>query len=78
MKRAILDLKQILVERQTPSDLIFAHFAFDPAEVSKRDLLIEKARQDGKRVQVALSSEENVPDECSAQICCVNGDWKVV
>ena len=73
-----LDLKQILVERQTPSDLIFAHFAFDPAELSKRDLLIEKARQDGKRVQVALSTEENVPDECRAQICCINGDWKVV
>ena len=73
-----LDLKQILVESQTPSDLIFAHFAFDPAELSKRNLLIKKARQDGKRVQVALSTEENVPDECGTQICCINGDWKVV
>jgi ATP phosphoribosyltransferase regulatory subunit len=73
-----LDLKQILVERQTPSDLIFAHFAFDPAELLKRDLLIKTARQDGKRVQVALSPQEDVPHECRAQICCINGDWKVV
>ena len=73
-----LDLKQILVESQTSSDLIFAHFAFDPVELAKRDLLIKKARQNGKRVQVALSTEENVPDECGAQICSVNGDWKVV
>ena len=73
-----LDLKQILVESQTSSDLIFAHFAFDAVELSKRDLLIKKARQNGKRVQVALSTEENVPDECGAQICSVNGDWKVV
>ena len=55
-----------------------AHFACDPADLSKRDLLINKVRQDGKRVQVALSSEENVPDECRAQICFINGDWKVV
>ena len=73
-----LDLKQILVERKTPIDLIFAHFAFDPAELLKRDLLIKKVRQDGKRVQVALSPQENVPDECGAQICCIDGDWKVV
>ena len=78
MKMAILDLKQILVGRQTPSDLIFAHFAFDPAELLKRDLLIKTARQDGKRVQVALSPQEDVPHECRAQICCINGDWKVV
>ena len=73
-----LDLKQILVERKTPIDLIFAHFAFDPAELLKRDLLIKKARQDGKRVQVALSPQEDLPDECGAQICCIDGDWKVV
>jgi ATP phosphoribosyltransferase regulatory subunit len=73
-----LDLKQILVERKTPIDLIFAQFAYDPAEISKRDLLIKKARLDGKRVQVALSPQENIPDECGAQICCIDGDWKVV
>ena len=73
-----LDLKQILVERKTPIDLIFARFASDPAEILKRDLLIKKARQDGKRVQIALSPQENVPDECGAQICCINGYWKVV
>ena len=53
-------------------------FAFDPAELLKRDLLIKTARQDGKRVQVALSPREDVPHECRAQICCINGDWKVV
>ncbi len=73
-----LDLKQILIDKKSPADLVFAHFASNPAELLKRDLLIKKARQDGKRVQVALSSEETVPDEFEAQICRINGDWKVV
>ena len=50
-----LDLKQILRE-ENPSDLIFAHFACDPAELSKRDLLIKKAKARWERVQVALSA----------------------
>ena len=73
-----LDLKQILIDKKRSADLVFAHFASNPAELLKRDLLIKKARQDGKRVQVALSSEETVPDDFEAQICRINGDWKVV
>ncbi len=73
-----LDLKQILGDKKKPNDLVYAHFASDPAELLKRDRLIKTLRKEGKRVQIALSNGEDVPHEYAAQICLVDGDWKVV